>query len=92
MIFRRICKRKAIIRVLLGYLDSPSDSLSTATIMSLVYDYEASGVDDPIVAQVERTTHLVAKEMRLEIAAMIAVFPLRKSPHVCVVKWIRQSD
>lgn len=47
--------------------------------MSLVYDYDASGVDDPIVAQVERATNIAVKEMRPEVTAVIAAFPLCKS-------------
>ncbi|KAG9316837.1 cytochrome P450 [Chiua virens] len=51
-------------------------TLSTSTIMSLVYDYNASGVDDPIVAHVERATNIAVKELRPELAAVIAAFPL----------------
>lgn len=46
--------------------------------MSLVYDYDASGVDDPIIAHVERATNIAVKEMRPEVAALIAAFPLCK--------------
>lgn len=46
--------------------------------MSLVYDYDASGVDDPIVAHVEHAADIAVKEMRPEVVAIIAAFPLRK--------------
>jgi hypothetical protein len=48
--------------------------------MSLVYDYDASGMDDPIVAQVERATNIAIEEMRPEVTAVIAAFPLCKCP------------
>ncbi|KAF8552190.1 cytochrome P450 [Imleria badia] len=81
--FRPIQLRTAhdlITRLVSDPQDFPAhlQTLSTATIMSLVYDYDASGVDDPIVAQVERATYLATKEMRPEVAALIAAFPLLK--------------
>lgn len=46
--------------------------------MSLVYDYDASGMDDPIVAQVELAMSIAIKEMRPEVTAIVAAFPLCK--------------
>ncbi|KAN0091353.1 Cytochrome P450 [Tylopilus felleus] len=81
--FRPIQLRKAhdlITRLISSPHDFPAhlQTLSTSTIMSLMYDYDASGVDDPIVAHVERATNIAVKEMRPEVTAIIAAFPLLK--------------
>ncbi|KAH0828054.1 cytochrome P450, partial [Lanmaoa asiatica] len=81
--FRPIQLRKShdlIMRVASKPHDFPAHLkvLSTSTIMSLVYDYDASGVDDPIVTHVERATNIAVKEMRPEVTALIAAFPLLK--------------
>lgn len=81
MIFWHTYECKTSLCKLIGYFDeSVPDSLSTSIIMSLVYDYDASGMDDPIVAHVERATNLAVKELRPEVTAIVAAFPLCKCP------------
>ncbi|KIJ68050.1 hypothetical protein HYDPIDRAFT_83068 [Hydnomerulius pinastri MD-312] len=53
-------------------------ALSTSTIMALVYDYNVTGIDDPIVAHVERALDIAVKAVRPEVAAVIATFPFLK--------------
>ncbi|KAI9571684.1 cytochrome P450 [Boletus coccyginus] len=81
--FRPVQLRKAhdlIMRLASKPQDFPAhlQVLSTTTIMSLVYDYDASGMDDPIVAQVELAMSIAIKEMRPEVTAIVAAFPLLK--------------
>lgn len=81
MTFRHTYKCKSCSCKFIGYFDeSVPDSLSTSTIISIVYDYDASGMNDPIVAQVERATDIAIKEMRPEVTAIMAAFPLCKCP------------
>jgi hypothetical protein len=46
--------------------------------MSIVYDYEVTSKDDPIVAHIERALEIGQKEMRPELTAIIAALPFRK--------------
>lgn len=47
--------------------------------MAIVYDYKATGRDDPIVAYVETAIEIAMKEVRPEVAAVIGAFPFRGS-------------
>jgi len=52
--------------------------LSISTIMSIVYDYDASTKDDPIVANVERVLGIAVEEVRPEVTALVAALPILK--------------
>jgi hypothetical protein len=46
--------------------------------MAIVYDYDASTKDDPIVANVERVLDIAVNELRPEVTALVAALPIRK--------------
>jgi hypothetical protein len=46
--------------------------------MAIVYDYDASTKDDPMVANVERVLAIAVKEMRPDVSALVAALPIRK--------------
>ncbi|KAG1739327.1 cytochrome P450 [Suillus lakei] len=51
-------------------------TFSTSVIMSIVYDYSTASLDDPFVALVERSLAISVSELRPEVAAVVAEFPI----------------
>jgi hypothetical protein len=43
--------------------------------MAIVYDYQVTGTNDPIVVHVERAIDIGVNELRPSVAAVIAAFP-----------------
>ncbi|KAG2074086.1 cytochrome P450 [Suillus decipiens] len=44
--------------------------------MSIVYDYSTAALDDPFIALLERSLQISVKELRPEVAAVVAEFPI----------------
>ncbi|KAG2365409.1 cytochrome P450 [Suillus spraguei] len=51
-------------------------TFSTSVIMSIVYDYTAAPLDDPFVTLLERSLKISVKELRPDVAAILAEFPI----------------
>lgn len=51
--------------------------------MMVVYDYEPSSMNDPIVTQVKTALDIAVKEVRPEVAALLSVFPFRQHFFIC---------
>ncbi|KAG2154435.1 cytochrome P450 [Suillus bovinus] len=79
--FRPIQMRNAH-HLILNLLASPEPygthlhTFSTSIIMSVTYDYSTAPLDDPFIALVERSLEISVRELRPEVAALVAEFPI----------------